>query len=267
MTRGFELYQRWMNWLNELPSLNEPQKGLIARAIISSDGRLDEVEFITGAAKPEIFQVYQMISEKGLLHSLISGEQINHDDDEGEMDDMVTTTSKQRKTRTFSRGEMVDYLKRKLLEANPGVEFVGLKHNVLTFKFNGQTSNVYISTSRDYESFRNTPEYNSYRVSAWNKGSHEIFSSYDYYAMLVKADVSTKYVTDSEEGIEGLFLNQEELNQWFAQKVEVPSGMINCYVHFIQKPGAARTSTTVVDDREQPNLSLNHIYQKGYTIR
>lgn len=85
--------------------------------------------------------------------------------------------------------------------------------------------------------------------------------------MLVKADTSTKYVTDSEEGIEGLFMSQEELSQWFAKKVEVPSGMINCYVHFIQKPGEGRSSTVVIDDREQPVISLNDLYQKGYTIR
>ncbi|MDK7667328.1 MULTISPECIES: hypothetical protein [Cytobacillus] len=268
MTRGFELYQTWMNWLRELPNLNEdPQNGLIARAIILTNGALDEVEFITGASKPDIFQVYQSVTEKGLLHSLISGEKEIQNLDEMEMEDMTTATNKQRKVRTFTRGEMVDYLKRKLLEANPGIQFVGLKHNVLTCQHNGETFKVYISTSRDYESMRKAPEFNAYRVSAWNKGNHEIFSSCDYYAMLVKADTSTKYVTDSEEGIEGLFMSQEELSQWFAKKVEVPSGMINCYVHFIQKPGEGRSSTVVIDDREQPVISLNDLYQKGYTIR
>lgn len=267
MTRGFELYQKWMHWLNEVPSLKEPQDGLIARAIISTDGKLDEVEFITGATKSEIFQVYQWVTEKDLLHSLISGEKEKHNLDEMEMGNMATATNKQRKARTFTRGEMVDYLKRKLSEANPGIKFVGLKHNILTCEYNDQTFNVYISTSRDYESMRKAPEYNPNRVSAWNKGNHEIFSSCDYYAMLVKADTNTKYVTDSDEGIEGLFLSQEELNQWFAQKVEVPSGMINCYVHFIQRKGEERSSTVVIDDREQPVVSLNHLYQKGYTIR
>jgi hypothetical protein len=264
VTRGFELYRTWMNWLKDVPALNEEfQNGLIARAIILTNGALDEVEFLTGATKSEIFQVYQLATEKGLLHSFLDE---NYTLDEMEMEGMTTATKK-RQARTFTRGEMVDYLKRKLTEANPGIKFVGLKHNILTCQYNDETFTVYISSSRDYESMRKAPEYNAYRVSAWNKGNHEIFSSCDYYALLVKADVNTKYVTDSTEGIEGLFVSQEELNAWFAKKVEVPSGMINCYVHFIQQPGAGRTSTTVIDDREQPNLPLNYVYQKGYTIR
>ena len=269
MTRGFELYQKWMHWLKEVPSLKEPQNGLIARAIISTDGKLDEVEFITNSDKSEIFRVYQWLTEKGLLLSLFSSEKEKQNLDEKELANMATATAtnKQRKARTFTREEMVDYLKRKLSEANPSIKFVGLKHNILTCEYNDQTFKVYISTSRDYESMRKSPEYNANRVSAWNKGNQEIFSSCDYYAMLVKADTNTKYVTDSEEGIEGLFLSQEELNQWFAQKVEVPSGMINCYVHFIQKVGEGRSSTVVIDEREQPIVSINHLYQKGYIIR
>lgn len=266
MTRGFELYQTWMNWLKELPNLNEdPQNGLIARAIILTNGALDEVEFISGASKPEIFQVYQLVTEKGLLNSLISGEKENNLD-EMEMEEMAAGT-KQRKERTFTRDEMVDYLKRKLTEANPGIRFVGLKHNILTCEYNGQVFKIYISTSKDFEGERKAPAYNPNRVSAWNKGNSKIFTSCDYYAMLVKADASTKYITDSKEDIEGLFMNQEELNAWFSQKVQVPSGMINCYVHFIQQPGEGRPSTVVIDDREQPVISLNHLYQKGYTIR
>jgi hypothetical protein len=267
MTRGFELYQTWMYWLKELPNLNEePQNGLIARAIILTNGALDEVEFITGASKPEIFQVYQLVTEKGLIHSLISGEKEIQNLDEMEMEDMATGTI-QRKERTFTRDEMVGYLKRKLTEANPGINFVGLKHNILSCEYNGQNFKVYISTSKDFEGERKASVYNAYRVSAWNKGNSKIFTLCDYYAMLVKADANTKYITDSKEGIEGLFMSQEELNAWFAQKMQVPSGMINCYVHFIQQPGAGRTSTIVIDDREQPNLSLDHLYQKGYTIR
>lgn len=266
MTRGFELYQTWMHWLKELPNLNDDPNGLIARSIILTNGALDEVEFITGASKPEIFHVYQLVTEKGLLHSLISGEKEINNLDEMEMEDMATT-NKPRKARTFTRGDMLDYLKRKLREANPGIKFVGLKHNILSFEYQGETSKIYLSTSKDFEGGRKASEYNAYRVSAWNKGNDKIFTSCDYYAMLVKTDSNTKYVTDSEEGIEGLFLNQEELNQWFGKKAVVPSGMINCYVHFIQKPGEGRTSTVVIDEREQPVISLNHLYQKGYTIR
>jgi len=267
MTKGFELYQKWMQWLNEVPSLKDPQNGLIARAIISTDGKLDEVEFITSADKSDIFQVYRWLTEKDLLNSPISGVKEKHNLDEMEVANMATATNKQRRARTFTREEMVNFLKRKLSEANPGIKFVGLKHNILTCEFNEQTVKVYISTSRDYESMRKAPEYNANRVSAWNKGNHEIFSSCDYYAMLVKADTKTKYVTDSEEGIEGLFLSQEELNKWFAQKVEVPSGMINCYVHFIQRMDEGRSLTVVIDEREQPVVSLNYLYQKGYTMR
>ncbi len=266
MSRGFQLYQKWIDLLKETPDLNEdPQNGLIARAIILTDGALDEVEFITAASKSEIFHVYQKITENGLLHSLVSGEK-EKNLDETEMEEMATGT-KQRKERTFTRDEMVDYLKRKLTEANPGIKFVGLKHNILSFEYKGQVSKIYISTSRDFEGDRKASAYNPYRVSAWNKGNSKIFTSCDYYAMLVKADVNTKYKTDSKEGIEGLFLNQDELDAWFSQKLKVPSGMINCYVHFIQQPGEERTSTVIIDDREQPVISLNHLYQKGYTVR
>ncbi|MFC7783354.1 hypothetical protein ACFQWC_02540 [Rossellomorea sp. GCM10028870] len=267
MTRGFELYQSWTHWANEVPSLKEPLNGLIARAIISTDGKLDEVEFITGASKSDIFQVYQWINEKGLLKAPILPEQKKPNFNGEEMDNMSVATNNPRKARTFTRGEMVDYLKRKLSEANSGIKFIGLKHNILTCELNDQKLKVYISTSRDYESMRKDSDYNANRVSAWNKGNHEVFTSCDYYSMLVKADTNTEYVTDSDENIEGLFLSQEELNQWFKQKAVVPSGMINCYVHFIQRQGEGRTSTNVIDEREQPVVSLDHLYQKGYVVR
>lgn len=256
--RGFELYQTWQHWVNQVPSLNEQNQGLIARALILTKGKLDEVEFVTGLSKNEIFKVYQLLSEKELLNSFDSKE-------EG-VDKMNTTTLK-RQGRTFTREEMIEYTKRKLLQANPDIQFRGIKYNVLTCEYKGDTFKIYISSSRDYEFMRKESELDPYKVSAWNKGSHEIFTSCDYYALLVKADSNTKYITETEDDIEGLFVSQEELNQWFNQKVSVPSGMINCYVHFSQTPGQGRESIKVIDDREEPSIDLNNLFQMGWTFR
>lgn len=172
-----------------------------------------------------------------------------------------------RRDRTFTREEMVNYTKWKLCQANEGIEFLSLKYNVLTCRYQGNTFRVYISSSRDYEGMRKPLERNPYRVSGWHKGSRKIFTSCDYYAMLVKVDADTKYVTETDEGIEGLFVSQDELNLWFAQKTSLPSGMINCYVHYIQTPGLGRSSIQVLDDREKPAIPLNHLYALGWTIR
>ncbi|MGD7053397.1 hypothetical protein [Sutcliffiella horikoshii] len=179
----------------------------------------------------------------------------------------TTTADSKRKERTFTRAEMVDFAKKKLLKSNSEIEFVGLKHNILTCKINDKTFKVYISSSRDFEFMRKPPEHNPYRVSAWNKGSSNIFSSCDYYALLVKVDENTKYTTDSDEKIEGLFVSQNELNNWLSKKVNVPSGMINFYVHYSQVPGEGRMSIKVVDDREDPYLSLDYLYELGWKIR
>lgn len=267
MTRGFELYQTWNNWLMNIPALQETQNGRIARAIIVTNGKLDEVEFITGATKTEIFQVYQWATEKNLLHSLTSYQQETHTFNEAEMKEMTQEANTSTKVRTFTREEMVDYLKKKLSAANPGIKFIKLKHSTLTCEFNNEQFKVYISTSRDYEPTRKDLDYNAYRVSAWNNGDQKKFSSCDYYAMLVKVDTNTKYETRSNEDIEGIFLNQAELNQWFSQKVSVPSGMINCYVHFMQKEAEGPPSTTVIDAREPNPIPLDELYAKGYTLR
>jgi len=260
MTRGFMLYQRWMHWAKEIPSLEDPINGLIARAIIASDGKLDEVEFITDVEKSKIFTVYQMIEEKGLLQKLVSGEKEYQNSDETEMDSMEKGTIKRRE-RSFSREEMVNYLKRKLTESTPGIKFIGLKHNVLTCENpGGHEFKIYISTSRDYETL------NPYKVSAWNKGNAETFASCDYYAMLVKVDKESKFVTETDEGIEGLFISQYKLNEWLSKKRKEESGMINLYVRFIQEAGEGRQSTTVIDEREVPALSRDYLYHNGYSI-
>ncbi|WP_157804085.1 hypothetical protein [Lysinibacillus xylanilyticus] len=264
MTRGFMLYQTWVHWLKEIPSLSDPVNSLIARAIIATDGKLEEVEFITDVEKSKIFTVYQMIEEKGLLQKVVSGEKENKDHDEMEMDSMEKY--KKRPERTFTRGEMVNYLKRKLIEKNPNIKFIGLKHNVLSCENNGHHFKVYISTSRDYEPMRKDTDYIPYRVSAWNKGNEETFSSYDYYAMLVKVDKNTKYVTDSDEGIEGLFLSKKELSCWLDNKTKEASGMINCYVRYIQGEEKGRDAIVVIDEREEIEINLTYDYQRGYLI-
>ncbi|MDC3414782.1 hypothetical protein [Terrihalobacillus insolitus] len=262
---SFQRYQRWQKWLKEIPALNDSMNGIIARSFILTKGNLEEVEFVTGASKQDIFKVYEWLSEKKLIDGLISLEK--EDEDKGEIEHMaVVAKGKKKKERTFTREEMVDYAKKKLLEANKGISFVSLKHNVLTCEYEGRTFKVYISSSRDYESFRKGLDYEPYRVSAWNKGSQEMFSSCDYYALLVKVDKNTKYITEYEDNIEGMFVNQEELNKWLSQKVAVPSGMINFYVHYSQSKDEGRNSITVIDDREEPALSLNHLYQKGWSI-
>lgn len=259
---SFQRYQKWQKWLNEIPALNDSMNGIIARSFILTNGSLEEVEFVTGASKHDIFQVYEWLSEKKLIDGLISGKQ------EEEVEHMaVVAQEKKKKERTFTREEMVDYVKRKLLEENKDIRFVGLKHNVLNCEHEGRNFKVYISSSRDYESFRKGLEFEPYRVSAWNKGSHEMFSSYDYYALLVKVDKNTKYVTEFEDNIEGMFVCQEELNLWLSKKVAVPSGMINFYVHYRQSKDEGRNSITVIDDREEPALTLNHLFQKVWSIR
>lgn len=263
---SFQRYQRWQKWLNEIPALNDSMNGIIARSFILTKGNLEEVEFVTGAPKQDIFKVYEWLSEKKLIEELISV--VNEEEDEGEIKQMaVEAQVKKKKERTFTREEMVDYAKKKLSEQNKGIHFVSLKHSVLTCEHEGRTFKVYISSSRDYESFRKGLDYKPYRVSAWNKGSRELFSSCDYYALLVKADKNTKYITEFEDNIEGIFVNQEELNNWLSQKVAVPSGMINFYVHYRQSEGEGRNSITVTDDREESPLSLNNLYQKGWSLR
>ncbi|MFF2457658.1 hypothetical protein [Peribacillus simplex] len=70
-----------------------------------------------------------------------------------------------------------------------------------------------------------------------------------------------------KDNIEGMFFSQEELNQWLSQKVSVPSGMMNFYVHYLQSKDEGRKSIIVIDDREEPALPLNHSFQKGWSIR
>lgn len=269
MTVGFERYQTWLKWLNEIPALKEPLNGVIARSFILTKGNLEEVEFITAASKQDIFQVYEWLNEKKLINTLDLSEEEKNDEEHGEEFENMTvlTADKKKKERTFTREEMVEFTKKKLFHANKDIRFVSLKHNVLTCDHEGRTFKVYISSSRDYEPFRKGLEYEPYRVSAWNKGSKDIFSSYDYYALLVKADKNTKYVTEFEENIEGMFVSQEELNQWLLKKVPVPSGMINFYIHYRQLSDGERESIKVIDDREDPALPLDDLYQKGWILR
>lgn len=88
MPRGFELYRfelyrTWQMWLNEVPALREPIYGLIAWAMILTESRLEEVEFVSGASKSDIFKVYQWLEEKNLLDSLVSSEKVTKRMEEG----------------------------------------------------------------------------------------------------------------------------------------------------------------------------------------
>lgn len=262
---GFQRYRTWQKWLREIPALNDSMNGIIARSFILTKGNLEEVEFVTGASKHDIFQVYEWLSDKKLIDEFVS-EQIQNKEREG-FEDMTAVTKGKKKERTFTREEMVEYAKKKLIKANEGIEFVSLKHNVLTCKHDDRTVKIYISSSRDYEPLRNSFEYDPYRVSAWSKGTKEMFSSYDYYALMVKADQNSKYVTETEENIEGLFVSKVELNQWLSKKVSVPSGMINFYIHYLQVTDGDRNSIKVIDDREVPALPLDQLFQKGWIIR
>ncbi|MCA1056974.1 hypothetical protein LCM10_18585 [Rossellomorea aquimaris] len=172
-----------------------------------------------------------------------------------------------RKKRTFTRAEMIDFTRGKLIEANEGIEFVTQKHNVLTCRYRGETISVYISSSRDYSTFDEGMDYKPNRLKAWNKGSQNIFKSYDYYALLVKADEKTQYVTEKKGNIEGIFVSREEMNSWMSNKVKVPSGMVNFYLHYSQLPDESGSFVNVIDDREELAISLNPLYKKGWTIR
>ncbi|WP_409273323.1 hypothetical protein V1499_01870 [Neobacillus sp. SCS-31] len=264
---SFERYRIWQDWLKEIPALKDTGNGIIARCFILTKGNLGEVEFVTGASKQEIFRVYEWLSEKNLLSGLTLTKEEEEVEDEGELGHMAAVVQGKKKERTFTREEMVDFAKKKLSLDNKNIRFISLKHNVLTCEHGGRKFKVYISSSRDYESFRKSHEYDPYRVSAWSKGTKDLFSTYDYYAFLVKADKNTRYVTEFEDGIEGMLISQEELIHWMSKKVTVPSGMINFYIHYQQSKGGGRNSITVKDDREDPALPLNYLVQNGWSIR
>lgn len=226
----------------------------IVKAVLYAGGSLEAVEFLTSADKRDIIRIYQLLKEADLImSSSVMAAGSNEPD--------VKETTKVRK---FKRGEMIDYLKLKLQQSYPDIEFINLKYNVLTCRKDERIFTIYVSTSRDYEHLNDISEINPSRVAAWHKGEINIFRSYDYYAMLVKLDNDSQYETDTEHQIEGLFMSQERLNEWLNLKERNQSGMINCYLRYIQTEG--RKNIKVVDARERPELSLDEYYQYDYQL-
>lgn len=262
---SFERYQKWNRCVEKIPALEENMNGIITRSLILTRGNLEEVEFITGVSKARIFKVVEWLAEQELMDSIEDGT-INIEDEKEENATMsILTDKKSRKERTFTREEMVNFTKNKLLQANPAIEFVKLSYNILTCKLNEESFTVYISSSRDFEFMKEPIEIKPERVSAWHKGAAKIFDSYDYYAFLVKIDEQTKYISESDENIEGIFVSKDELDTWRKSKSVLPSGMINFYIHYIQDQGDS--SVRVIDERENPEISLNHLYEREWKLR
>lgn len=257
--RTIELYLKLKSLQQSLPEIyDNDYKQSIARAIIFTNGSIDEVEFLTSADKMDIISVYQQLKNEQFDFN-VSNEQKAMSYVNNLHGDTKT------KSRSFKRTEMINFVKEKLIKSHSDIEFIHLKYNVLTCKLNNQTYTVYVSTSRDYEFLNTKEEINPKRVSAWHKGNDEIFSSYDYYAMLVKIDSKSEYVTEQSNGIEGIFMNQQELNTWLNEKEKNQSGMINCYVHYHQ-PKSNREIIEVIDARERPQLNLRHLLDNTFKL-
>lgn len=232
--------------------LNEADQ-LILRTLIYTNYALDSVEYITGQDKQSILDVYQKIMTSQL--PIISGQ----------LDNRSLKKAELTKPRSFKRLEMVEFLKQELLIANPDIEFISLKYNVLTCQLNERYFTIYVSTSRDYEFLRDEELIIKKRVAAWHKGNEQIFSEHDYYALMVKIDDRSEYITDNTSGIEYLLLSRQEIQEWLQQKNKNQSGMINCYVHYIQEKDSAKIRK-IEDSREIPKISLMQYYRRGYKI-
>lgn len=257
--RTIELYLKLKEVEEKCPMIySNLKKQNIARALLFTQGSIDEVEFLTNALKVEIIEVYQIMKEAEI--------QLPQSNQYGEKREAsVNYSNTKKKARSFKRSEMVNFVKDKLMQSHPDIEFINLKYNILTCKLNDKLNRIYISTSRDYEFLNSEEEIKPHRVSAWHKGNDKIFTSCDYYAMLVKVDEKSKYVTEQDNGIEGIFMSQQELNAWLDDKEKNQSGMINCYVHYYQ-PESNRHNIEVVDTRERPKLNLNHLLNRAYEL-
>lgn len=221
---------------------------LILRTLIYTNFALDSVEYITGLSKPQILSVYQKIKSSNYI----------------QLDDN-SSPQQLTKPRSFKRIEMVEFIKSKLLKDNPTIEFVNLKYNVLTCRIDERFFTVYISTSRDYEFLKDEDLVNTKRVTAWHKGAEEIFNDYDYYALLVKVDQRSTYSTDNNNDIEYIFLSKDEMVNWISEKNRNQSGMVNCYVQYLQDKNTDEL-LKVTDSREHPVISLKQYYRRSLTI-
>ncbi|QIH77542.1 hypothetical protein GTN30_02575 [Macrococcoides canis] len=221
---------------------------LILRTLIFTNFALDSVEYITGLSKPQILSVYQKIKSSNFV-------QLDND----------TSVQTLTKPRSFKRIEMVEFIKARLREDNPDIEFINLKYNVLTCKLDEQYFTVYISTSRDYEFLKDEDLVNTKRVTAWHKGAETIFKDYDYYALLVKIDERSTYETDNDKDIEYIFLSKQEMSDWIDRKSRNQSGMVNCYDQYLQDKNSG-SLLKVIDSREHPMISLKDFYRRALTV-
>ncbi|UBH13502.1 hypothetical protein [Macrococcus armenti] len=231
------------------PELKQSEESqLILRSLIYSNFALDSVEYITGLSKPQILSVYQKIKSSNYVQF-----------EEG------TSVQSMTKPRSFKRIEMVDFIKSRLINDNPTIEFVNLKYNVLTCRIDERFFTVYISTSRDYEFLKDEDLVNTKRITAWHKGAEDIFNEYDYYALLVKVDQRSTYRTDNDKDIEYIFLSKSEMTDWIKEKNRNQSGMVNCYVQYLQDKHTGEL-LKVTDSREHPVISLKQFYRKSLKI-
>lgn len=232
--------------------LNEADQ-LILRTLIYTNYALDSVEYITGQDKQAILDVYQTIVSSPLPHIAMHP-------------DAVQLKKELRKPRKFKRMEMVEFLKEELLKENPEIVFINLKYNVLTCQLGERFFTIYVSTSRDYEFMKEEEELiMKKRVAAWHKGDEQIFSDHDYYALMVKVDERSEYVTDNDKCIEYIILDQPEMQEWLEQKNKNQSGMINCYVHYYQEKNSTHIRK-IEDSRETPKISLMEYHRRGFKI-
>lgn len=232
--------------------LNETDQ-LILRTLIYTNYALDSVEYITGQDKQSILDVYQKIMTSQLPMMSVR------------MDDYRHKKAELTKPRSFKRLDMVEFLKQELIKENPEIEFINLKYNVLTCQIGERYFTIYVSTSRDYEFLREKELIIKKRVSAWHKGDEQIFNNHDYYAMMVKVDERSEYITDNPLGIEYILMSQQEIQDWLQQKSKNQSGMINCYVHYVQDKNSA-VIRKIEDSREMPKISLMQYHRRGYKI-
>ncbi|MCE4956065.1 hypothetical protein [Macrococcoides caseolyticum] len=226
---------------------------LILRTLIYTNYALDSVEYITGQDKQSILDVYQKIMTSPLP-------QLSQRQEPVERKKFIPT-----KPRRFKRIEMIEFLKEELKKANPSIEFVHLKYNILTCQLGERFFTIYVSTSRDYEFLKDEELIIKKRVAAWHKGDEQIFSDHDYYALMVKIDNESEYVTDNDQAIEYIILDQAEMQEWLSQKRKNQSGMINCYVHYIQEKNSTNIRK-IEDSRETPKISLIQYHRRGYLI-
>ena len=92
-----------------------------------------------------------------------------------------------------------------------------------------------------------------------------IFKDYDYYALLVKIDERSTYETDNDKDIGYILLSKQEMSDWIERKSKNQSGMINCYVQYLQDKNSG-SLLKVMDSREHPMISLKDFYRRAMII-